>query len=110
MRFNIPTPAPTFWQIVSMCSSQLIVSSSVTLKQEIECILGIGWPFNITGILWPACHCKITVEIRPIRAFHLCIFFCRMEKRLLFGRPSMERLKSWHIYWEKVQMWMAWIR
>ena len=38
MRFNIPTPAPTFSQIVSMCSSLLSVSSSVTLKQEIECI------------------------------------------------------------------------
>ena len=50
MRFNIPIPAATFLQIASICSSQLSVSSSVTPRQGIECILGIGWPFNTTGV------------------------------------------------------------
>ena len=49
MRYNVPIPTPTFLQIVSMCSPQLSVPSSVTPKQEIY-TLGISWLFNITGI------------------------------------------------------------
>ena len=50
MRFNIPVPALTFLQTASICSSQVRVSSSVTPRQGIVCILGIGWPFSITGV------------------------------------------------------------
>jgi hypothetical protein len=64
-------------------------------------------PINIFS---PACHCKIAVEIKPIKAFKILTFFCSTDKRLFFGQRGMDVVKWWQICLKKVQMWMPGIR